>query len=300
MCGNWGQVITGSAVKLYDNIDSMDFSNSEFLDFFCGCATGMEASAAMLYRDNVELLFNLRNHLKLTARTSPFNRSDALRRVLQFTIRKPTQSEWEDKDTLMDELLECEADCKLEILVRLQNIVRAYDANGTKRYAPESEMPEYEMFTYRCADYEGFLPEMRRIWIAHMQMYRDAINEGNPLVYAIKAWLGEDKGYNEANAGREVTATTLWSEINRLSQRLGLKETYRSVSSFGKHISKHVSSLKVLGFHDNGLTGGKKRFRFNPSTEQLEECRRIYSDLRTACHGFLMENAEEAASAVAN
>lgn len=65
--------VSNSTVKLHDNIDSADFTRAQsgFLDTFCGCATGVEASMAMLYHDNVELLFNLRNHLKLTSRVSP-------------------------------------------------------------------------------------------------------------------------------------------------------------------------------------------------------------------------------------
>ena len=234
---------------------------------------------AMLYKDNIELRFNLRNHVKLTSRVSPFNRSDAMRRVIQLTIRKPTSQEWVEKDVMMDNLATDRDRCLIEILVRLQNIVRAYDQFAGKRYEPESEMPEYEVWTYRCAEYEGWQSEMRAIWKKYMSMYEDAIQENNPMAYGIKLWLGEDKGLNPSNAGREVSVSTLWAEFNRISGRLGLKYTYRSASSFGKNITKNLSELRTLGYQDNGFTGGKKRISFNPTPEQVKECSQLYRDI---------------------
>ncbi len=278
--------LSNSAIKLYDNVDSVDFKKAQsgFLDTFCGCATGMEASMAMLYHDNVELLFNLRNHLKLTARVSPFNRSDAMRRTIQLAIQKPTPQEWVDKDVMMDELEKDRDDCLLEVLVRLQSIVRVYDQHSTQRYNPVSEMPEYEAWTYRCAEYEGWYPEMREIWKTYMAMYSDAIQDNNPMVYGVKAWLGESTGLTSSNVNREVSVSTLWSEFNYVSQRLNLKQTYKSASSFGKNISSNLSELRTLGYSDNGLSGGKKRVRFNPTPEQVEECIQLYTDLNRVPH----------------
>jgi hypothetical protein len=120
--------LTNSSVKMYDNIDSVDFrkAQSSYLDIFCGCATGMNASAAMLYHDNVLLTYKLKTHLKLTARTCPIQRADAMRRVIQLAIRKPTPTEHISKDILISNLMKDRDLCLLEILVRLQNIVCAY------------------------------------------------------------------------------------------------------------------------------------------------------------------------------
>jgi hypothetical protein len=278
--------LSNAAVKLYDNIDSADFTRAQsgFLDTFCGCATGMEASMAMLYHDNVELLFNLRNHLKLTSRVSPFNRSDAMRRTIQLTIRKPSPEEWVDKNVMMN-AVDIDRDiCLLEVLVRLQNIVRAYDHPSTQRHNQVSEMPEYEAWTYRCAEYEGWYPEMSGIWKTYMAMYNDAIQDNNPMVYGMKAWLGQNRGLNPTNVNREVSVSTLWSEFNLVSRQLGLKQTYKSASSFGKNVSSNMSELRTLGYCDNGLSGGKKRVWFVPTPEQVEECKQLHKDLSSGAY----------------
>jgi hypothetical protein len=274
--------MTNNASTLYDNIDSADFGRkqSDFLDVFCGACTGMFVSLAELYKTNRELKFNLRNHLKLTCRTSPFDRGDAMRRVLEFTIRKPTQKEWKSKDVTMDALWTDEPIIKLEILVRLQRIVRAFDKCGDREYLPLTEMPEFEMFTYKLADYEGWLPEMQEIWKAYVQQYSDSITDSNPMAFLAKLWLGESKRpLRDANHERELSVSELWTEFITISERLHIKTTYTSPSSFGKHILKNISSLKVLGYSDNGYSGGQKRLRFRPDAKTLEECKKLYLDI---------------------
>jgi hypothetical protein len=269
--------LTNSAVCLYDNVDSADFSRGQagFLDTFCGCATGMVASQAMLYHNNTELKFNLRNHLKLTSRVTPFNRSDAMRRTIQLTIRKPSPEEWISKDQMMAKLMADRDKCLLEVLVRLQNIVMAYN-QPTPKHLMVSEMPEYETWTYKCADYEGFQPEMAAIWKAYRKMYEDAIADNNPLVYLVKLWLGQ--GNKSPNVRRKVTVTTLWTELNAICIDKGLKQTYTSVSSFKTHLTKNRSQLDTLGLREAGDTSSRLKW-FEPTLEQVVECQREYRDL---------------------
>jgi hypothetical protein len=243
--------LTNSAVCLYDNVDSADFSRGQagFLDTFCGCATGMVASQAMLYRNNCELKFNLRNHLKLTSRVTPFNRSDAIRRTIQLTIRKPSPEEWVSKDEMMAKLMADRDKCLLEVLVRLQNIVMAYN-QPTPKHLMVSEMPEYETWTYKCADHEGWYQEMHSIWVAYQQMYEDAITDSNPLVYVLKAWLGKGE-CGTPNVSKKVSTTTLWAEVTAVCQELGIKHTYTSPGGFGKNLNKNAAQLLTLGYKES-------------------------------------------------
>jgi hypothetical protein len=276
--------LTNSAMCLYDNVDAADFSRSQasFLDTFCGCATGMMASRAMLYANNTELKFNLRNHLKLTSRVTPFNRSDAMRRTIQLTIRKPSPEEWVSKDEMMAKLMADRDKCLLEILVRLQNIVKAYNQHSLRqsvKHLMVSEMPEYEAWTYKGAEYEGWYQEMRSIWVAYQQMYNDAIAEGNPLVMIIKLWLALGEGCSTScNAGRKVSTTTLWSEIDALTRELGLKQTYSSVSSFRGHLTKNRSELGTLGYKESSDTSTRLKW-FEPTPEQIAQFKQEYKDL---------------------
>jgi predicted RNA-binding Zn-ribbon protein involved in translation (DUF1610 family) len=276
--------LTNSSLKMYDNIDSVDFrkAQSSYLDIFCGCATGMNASAAMLYHDNVQLTYKLKTHLKLTARTCPIQRADAMRRVIQLAIRKPTRAEHVCKSILFHNLMTDRDACLLEILVRLQNMVCAYNQYHTKTYLKVSEMPEYEEWTYRLAEYEGSLPEMKSIWTTYAGMYCDMIQDSNPMAYGMKCWIGAVKSvYEPSNVNRQVSVATLWAEFNRIHTRLmGYSSPYTSPSSFGKHIQNNMSELKALGYADNGLTGGKKRVWFDPTPEQVDECKALNWELQ--------------------
>jgi hypothetical protein len=235
----------------------------------------MVASQAMLYHNNCELKFNLRNHLKLTSRVTPFNRSDAMRRTIQLTIRKPSPEEWVSKDEMMSKLMADRDKCLLEVLVRLQNIVMAYNQPAPK-HLMVSEMPEFEAWTYKCADHEGWYQEMHSIWVAYQQMYEDAIADNNPLVYLVKLWLGQ--GNKSPNVRRKVTVTTLWTELNAICIDKGLKQTYTSVSSFKTHLTKNRSQLDTLGFREAGDTSSRLKW-FEPTLEQVAVCQQEYRDL---------------------
>jgi hypothetical protein len=277
--------ITNSAMTLYDNVDSADFSKGQqagFLDTFCQCATGGMASQAQLYANNHERRYDLRNHLKLTSRCDPFKRPDAMRRTIQLEIRKPRQDEWVNKDELMDSLMLDRDKCLIEVLIRLQHIVCAYNKPKVK-HTMVSEMPEYEDWTYRLAAHEGWYPQMRAIWVAHQQAYNETIAESNPLVMLIKLWLGQptskDSNGFDSNVGKHVSTSTLWVEVDKITRRLGLKQTYTSAAGFGKHLTKNMSELLTLGFRTNSESGGAKRVWFNPSEEQIKEAQELYRDL---------------------
>jgi hypothetical protein len=272
--------ITNSAMTLYDNVDSADFSKGQqagFLDTFCQCATGGMASQAQLYANNHERRYDLRNHLKLTSRCDPFKRPDAMRRTIQLEIRKPSRDEWVNKDKMMDALMLDRDKCLIEVLVRLQHIVCAYNKPEVK-YTMVSEMPEYEDWTYRLAAHEGWYPEMKAIWKGYQEGYNKTIAEGKPLVYLVKLWLGQPGVGDETNVGRKVSPTTLWAEVDKVTRQLGIKHTYTSVSSFGIHITKNLAELQTLGMGKNKMTGDRLVW-FEPSEEQIAEARKQYHDL---------------------
>ena len=122
---------------------------------------------------------------------------------------------------------------------------------------------------------------MQEIWKRYADMYGDMIQDSNPMAFGMKLWIGQDKGGYQSNVGRQVSVTMLWAEFNDVHKALmGEPSTYRSVSSFGKQIMKYMAELKALGYQQNNLSGGKKRVWFTPTPEQVEECKRLYKDLR--------------------
>src|ERR1035441_7330734 len=93
--------ITNLSFPILDNVDGGGLNEKEkgaYLDLFCGVSSGMEVPLRILFTTNNLITFKLRNHLMLTSRVTPFDRSDAMRRILQFSMRTLTREERVSKD----------------------------------------------------------------------------------------------------------------------------------------------------------------------------------------------------------
>jgi hypothetical protein len=282
--------LTNSAFPIFDNLDGGrldEKDQGQYLDAFCGVATGMEIPLAELYKTNNLMTFRVRNHLMLTCRVTPFNRSDAMRRILQFNIRSLGKNEIRSKDSLKNEIREDRDKCLLETLVRLQNILRDHVSHGTEEYQPNSQMLEYETYTLRCAEAEGFLPEMQAIWQAQMRTYQTEITDSNPLVHLVRHWLGTPNG---KNLKREVTPGVLWQELSSISERMGVLMTYKSASAFGKRIKENISPLSTLGIASVG-NSSHATYRFDPKPEVVAECRVMYKESMSASTKRLIDGS---------
>jgi hypothetical protein len=162
--------MTNNAINIFDNIDSVNFDNTrsdypEYIDLMCKASTGGKIPIAELYKTKVQKMYDLRCDQFLTARVNPFpsHRSDLSRRTLFFPMRMPSPLEYRTTEEIKQALAHDADEMKLEILVRLQNVLRALTAN-TKSYPPVSQMGSFETFTMRIADHEGWADEMQDIW----------------------------------------------------------------------------------------------------------------------------------------
>jgi hypothetical protein len=273
--------LTNKSFPIFDNLDGGrldEKDQGQYLDAFCGVATGMEIPLAELYKTNNLLTFEVRNHLMLTCRVTPFNRSDAMRRILQFSIRTLNNDEIRSKDSLKEEIKKDLDRCLLEVLVRLQNILRDHVSHGAKEYHPNSQMLEYETYTLRCAEAEGFLPEMQAIWEAQMRTYNAEITDSNPLVHLIKQWLGTPNGNN---LERIIAPAVLWQELSSICEQTGVQMTYKSPSAFGRRLRENLSPLRTLGIAPVGNSSHAK-YCFDPKPEVLAECRTLYKESTSA------------------
>lgn len=109
-----------------------------------------------------------------------------------------------------------------------------------------------------------------------MQRYRRSITETDPLVHAVRLWLG--KG---GNAERQVSPTTLFTELQTIFADLEQLFSYKSPSAFGRNIAKHRTSLRTIGFSEVP-TRGSHDYVFQPSADELAGCTRLYADLVAA------------------
>ena len=262
--------VTSSSLRQFDNIDGADLTG--YWDYLCKSASGGDVSIAVLYRTNVERLYTIHCDLMLTARQnpSPSHRSDVSRRILHFPLA-PSTGRVRGRDEMRRETAALRHELLTEIVARLGLVVRAL--RGTENYVvqePISQMVDYETYTMRVADYEGWGAEMQAIWTGVMGQYRDAITEDAPLVMALRRWLG--RGLNSTqNVGRELTSAQLYDEMAR-QQGDEFTRTYRNASAFGRALRTHMTTLRVLGVQRRKSHEGVRFVSFRPDADELARC----------------------------
>ena len=271
--------MTNNAINIFDNIDSVNFDNPrsdypEYIDLMCKASTGGKIPIAELYKTNVQKMYNLRCDQFLTARVNPFpsHRSDLSRRTLFFPIRMPSPLEYRTTEEIKLALAHDSDEIKLEILVRLQNMLRALVANK-KSYPTVSQMHSFETFTMRVADNEGWADEMQDIWEGYMGDYRERITEDSPLVEYIRRWIGMA---TMSNAGRWARAGEMYADLQKAFGQ-DFTNLWRSSAVFGKRLKENKTALRVLGVETRSLHGDLL-YRFEPSPEQMERCRDAWND----------------------
>jgi len=271
--------MTNNAINIFDNIDSVNFDNPrsdypEYIDLMCKASTGGKIPIAELYKTNVQRMYDLRCDQFLTARVNPFpsHRSDLSRRTLFFPIRMPSPLEYRTPEEIKQALAHDSDAIKLEILVRLQNVLRAFAAN-TKSYPPVSQMHSFETFTMRVADHEGWADEMQDIWEGYMGDYRERITEDSPLVEYVRRWIGMA---TMNNTGRWARAGEIYADLQK-EYGQDFTKMWRSSAVFGKRLKENKTALRVLGVDTKPLHGNLLH-KFEPSPEQMERCRDAWND----------------------
>jgi len=274
--------LTNSAVCCFDNVDGArldDPQRSTISDIICHLSTGAEVPWRKLFSDMEVLNFKIQNHALFTARVDPFSsRIDVHRRTITLTMEPPeipseVMEEKPTKELYRAWTYTARPRILAEILLRCQNMVRAHQQYGTKQYRSRTEMADYEVFTYRCAEYEGTLPETQALWEVSRKLYLEAITDHNFLVLALRTWLGRT---GVPNPNREVSPQTLFGELESM-----FSETknfpYRNPAQFGKHIGTNLPALRVLGFAKVTTRSGHS-YVFRPSESELERCHQTYKD----------------------
>jgi len=282
--------MTNNAINVFDNIDSVNFDNPrsdypEYIDLMCKAATGGKVPIAELYKTNVQKMYDLHCDQFLTARVNPFpsHRSDLSRRTLFFPVRMPSPLEYRTTEEIKTALARDADEIKLEVLVRLQNVLRALVTNK-KSYPAVSQMHSFENFTMRIADHEGWADGMQGIWEGYMGDYRERITEDSPLVEYVRRWIGMT---TKTNAGRWARAGEIYADLEE-TYGLSFTKMWRSSAVFGRKIRENLTALRVLGI-DTKKPQGNQQYKFDPSPEQMERCRDAWND--SAPHHLLGDEA---------
>lgn len=272
---------TNQSCLVFDNTDGArldDPEKSEYSDLICAIATGGMVPLAVLFQTNVLAKFSIRNHAFFTAREYPFNRSDIARRLIHFEVEPMIDCQPVSKATLIKQVLEQRNRIMAEILVRTQNCIRAIAAAEGKEYPVGSEMPDYQTWTLQCADYEGALPAMEKIWAAFSERYRTSITENSAIVYSVQLWLGSHFSKHEHNP-KNLLATSLFNEVKQVMQLKGIPFSYQSPTRFGVHLGNSMEALRLVGLSRSRSKGRGKMFSFDVSDVQRKICIDIYREI---------------------
>ena len=273
--------VTNGGIAVFDNVDGANMSDLGFIDTFCKCATGGTEPIAALYKTNVLKNFNLRCNLFFTARAWNEERGDLARRTLFFPVRTMSREERTDVGIIAARVQDqsYRRTLQLETLVRLQLVLRAMNALGQKQYVGESGMLDYEFWTRRVAEFEGWEEDMRRIWEIQYKQGQTQAASVNTMVQTVRLWLGK-VGADDSmpNVGRIVQPSEMFKEIYELNEKTKQKHTYTSVVSFGRALERNISELHTLGIEQRGSPGHRK-YVFRPSEDAGEQCREIYLNL---------------------
>jgi hypothetical protein len=283
----------------FNNTDNVDLEEAGMLNIFCNAVfdEGHEVQR-QLWVNNVELRHRIRTNVGLTARNMNFNRSDAMRRSLVFALQRPDRAVMKDKVERRDEFLAQHSQLFHELLARVQQTLMALKATKDKRYVCASDMQEFERFTLRVADHEGWLNECKAIWEAFQIDYKRDIVMGDPLVMILRLWLGSFSNRRPVaggNANRAVSPATLWAECEEIRERLSLKQTYASAEAMGRKMSRGdaATMLATIGYQRSGRVGHPMH-KFVPTPAVLADCIQEFADIVQACRPWDIAGSSEA------
>ena len=264
-------------ILLLDNVDGADLDskkNGSTLDLLCLIATGGSLARRKLFTTADQARYRIHTHLITTSRTLPTDRADVQRRTLSLEVdSSPKGAARRSKDELFGELLEDRPRILAEIIVRSQNILRAY-----QQPAPDidfiSEMPEYEAFTYRCAVFEGTLAETQALWLANKEQYQEAITEQSPIVFALRLLIGKLGG-----GIKQIKVAELHSAMKTAFASVDLPLPFSAANRLGTHLQQSIPAIATLGVTTRRVGPGRDVF-IKPSAEQIAECVAMYEGLR--------------------
>ena len=268
---------TASTFAAFDNIDEVGLDkpkNAETANLVCQMSTGAEVHQAMLFRNNELATYVLKLHCFFSACLRPYDRSDVLRRTLELSMAPADPNDTTDKQDLLDRVTLNRNYMLAEVLLRVQNMVRAHAR--TSKIPCISKMPEYETFTYLCSEFEGTTESTQELWRSIKRRYSTSNSEFSPLVLAVRLWLGKDN----KNVGREIGVSALYLEMEAIYKtEIYQPFPYRAINSFGRQLQDKQSALQILGYVSGRKSEGSVAV-FNPSPDELSRCEREYKDMK--------------------
>jgi hypothetical protein len=262
--------ITSHPLCVFDNFENAPLDTGNYEDYICKCATGGTIPLAILYKTVGLVEVSIRTNAFFTACRMPYDRSDLMRRSLVFPIRPMLPEEQIRSGLFKQQFIEQRENMWLELVIRLARLREALQENQ-KEYKYISGISDFENYTLRVAEYEGWLPEMRDIWVRRGLDRGKLSGAREPVLNFAILWLGR----SPEDVGKTVRGDYLFTRMADIAEKTKQKLPWPTSNSLGTALNKgtNLTMLKTQLGMETKEYGGSNRYTFNPSPEALAECK---------------------------
>jgi hypothetical protein len=267
---------------VFDNIDNLKKDREEKQNLIATAVNGDVAiSKRKLYTDLNYVEFFAQQPPILTAMATPFQRPDVISRSIIFTLAKNqlTDADMSKSDVqFLEEFLARRDRIMAEVIVRTQKIWEAIDATEGREYPSKFRLRDFEQFTLRIADHEGWLEEARAM-LEHATSKQEEEKADGDLETALLLYVGRAK-----DCRTKIEATKLCQECSRLCTHADIKFVWGGNPAwFGKVINSSdttfLKSRTGLQIEDSKVGHHSKKYWFEPDQATLARAKELAKSL---------------------
>jgi len=196
--------------------------------------------------------------LSLNSREPKFKRPDVVDRLLLFRVQR--LEKFSSEARLLGKIHKYRNELWSEMLIDLNQIIAALKADD-EPFLSQHRMADWAELGWRIAktqDAGDYFIELLEKMDKEQSIF---VLEEDPIFLCLDVWLGIPQ-----NQGREVTASTLYSEFQLIAEKEKMSFTFKNAKSFGIHLQNILSDLKEF-FNVEALKKERWYYKFIPKDE---------------------------------
>ena len=225
--------ITHNYFAVFDNVDTYkDWLN----DRLAQAATGQRIEKRELYTTNRLVRYYPRCFLSLNSREPKFKRPDVVDRLLLFRVQR--LEKFSSEARLLGKISQYRNELWSEMLNDLNQIIATLKADD-ETFFSQHRMADWAELGWRIAKTQNAGDYFIEL-LAKMDKEQSIfVLEEDPIFLCLDVWLGISQ-----NQGREVTASTLYSEFQIIAEKEKMSFTFKNARSFGIHLQNILGNLR--------------------------------------------------------
>jgi hypothetical protein len=239
----------------YAVLDNADCELRWIEDKLAVVATGGAIKRRRYYTTNQLVEYPITAFVAITSRTPHFRREDVADRLLVIEVERLPQ--FESESVRLERLDSRRDEIMTSVARRVQEILKAFAANGGKQFKTEFRMADFADFAFKGTTSDGAQKELAATLARLMQQQLAFTTEGEPLFELLDSWLE-----NKANVGKLVTAAQLFADLGDLARSSipPLTFGFKSVRAFGHALTNVAGTLRTL--YGATVEAGRSRMRY--------------------------------------